>query len=89
VQPKDGGSPYLLVGNLPSVPGNKVFELWYIHGVSPKPVKVFRYSGSAPAIVPVSQAAVSNIVGAITIEPGPNGSKAPTTKPIVAGKINV
>jgi anti-sigma factor RsiW len=89
VQPKDGSSPYLLVGNLPAVSGNKVFELWYIRGTSPSPVKVFRYSGNAPAIVPVSQAAESNNIGAITIEPGPNGSKAPTTKPILAGKFKI
>ncbi len=88
VQPKDGGSPYLLVGNLPAAPNNKVYELWYIRGATPHAVKVFHYSGSSPSIVPIAQPIASHTVAAITIEPGPQGSKAPTTKPIVAGKLN-
>ena len=88
VQPKDGSSPYLLVGNLPAAPSNKVYELWYIRGTTLRGVKIFHYSGNSPSIVPISQPTASYTVAAITIEPGPQGSKAPTTKPIVAGKLN-
>jgi anti-sigma-K factor RskA len=87
VQPKNGAAPYLLVNNLPATPSNKVYELWYMRGTVPTAVKVFTYSGNDPTVVPLSRPTTSYGLAAITLERGPNGTKAPTTKPIVLGKL--
>jgi anti-sigma-K factor RskA len=88
VQPHNGGTPYLLVGNMPKNPGNKVYELWYVRGKTPHPITVFNYSGNQPAVVPLSVPTTSYAAAAITLEPGPHGSKRPTTRQIVAGKLS-
>lgn len=87
VQPKNGASPYLLMGNMPATPSGKVYELWYIRGTTPYPISTFSYAGSGTAVVPVSTPATSYGVAAITLEKGPHGAKKPTTKPLVAGKL--
>lgn len=88
VQPKNGGSPYLIVGNLPPTPSNKVYELWYMRGSSPTGVKVFTYSGSEAVVVPLTKPTTSYTNAAITLERGPNGSPKPTTSPIVLGTLH-
>jgi anti-sigma factor RsiW len=87
VQPKNGGSPFLLIGNMPSAPKNKVYELWYLRGSKPYRVKVFNPSGTGTSVVPLSTPATTYGVAAITVENGPNGSAKPTTSPIMAGKL--
>jgi anti-sigma factor RsiW len=87
VQPKNGAAPYLLIGNMPSAPTNKVYELWYLRGSTPYRVRVFNSSSTDTAVVPLPTAATSYGVAAITIENGPNGSDRPTTTPILSGKL--
>lgn len=86
VQPKNGGQAYLLVRNLPATPTNRVYELWYIRGKSPRPVTTFRYSGNAVTVVPLRTSSASYGVAAVTLER--RMVQQPTTKPIVAGKLS-
>lgn len=90
VQPRGPKPAYLVVMNLPANRPNRVYELWLIRAhQAPVPARVFPYRGSAPEVVPLPMPAHGYSLAAVTIEPGPHGSKAPTGAKVLVGPIRV
>lgn len=87
VVPPHNGSPYLLVQGLPSPPANKVYQLWLLHGSIPRSAGVFSYSGASPVRVAVTAPIRGSGAAAVTVEPGPRGSRAPTGKKLLVGRL--
>jgi anti-sigma-K factor RskA len=68
---------------LKALPGNKTYELWYINAAgTAKPAGLFESNGKNTLQVLSGQMSRGDTVG-VTVEPA-GGSKAPTTKPVVA-----
>lgn len=88
VQPRGHHHAYLVVDGFPRIASSHVYELWLIppHG-APVPSGVFRYSGNNVGVVPVTRAANTYQMAAVTVEPGPSGSKVPTGAKVVVGKV--
>jgi anti-sigma-K factor RskA len=73
----------LLSTGLKVLPGNKTYELWYIDSAGKAtPAGLFPSSGQGSYTVLSGHMAPGDTVG-VTVEPS-GGSKAPTTKPVVA-----
>jgi anti-sigma-K factor RskA len=73
----------LIVTGLGAAPGGKTYELWYIDGKGvATPAGLFSANGQRILEVLDGRMSKGDTVG-VTIEPS-GGSKAPTTKPIVA-----
>lgn len=73
----------VVIDKLPKLSSDKTYELWYIGGSGPIPAGTFTASNSGSTVkVLDGQMTVGDTIG-ITVEPS-GGSKAPTTKPIVA-----
>jgi anti-sigma factor RsiW len=87
VQPRGGRTAYLIVKGLAATPSNKVYQLWLIRAGVPSSADVFRYSGSGPQVIQLPTATSGYGLAAITVEPAPHGSRGPTTKPVVSGKL--
>lgn len=78
----DRQQAFIVVNGLPALAPGQVYQLWLIQDGKPQPSTVFLTPTTAV------QANLSQYqVAAITIEPGPLGSLAPTTKPIVSGAL--
>jgi anti-sigma-K factor RskA len=77
----------LVVSDLRDPGQGKVYQLWLIAGQTPESVTVFRVAPGRPIILPVAADFVRYQVVAITVEPGPNGSPAPTSTPILAASL--
>ena len=74
---------FIVVNGLPALAPGQVYQLWLIQEGKPQPSTVFLTATTAV------QANLSQFqVAAITIEPGPLGSVAPTTTPIVTGTLH-
>ncbi len=72
----------IVLTGLPALASGQVYQLWLIQDGKPQPSTVFLTPTTAV------QANLGQYqVAAITIEPGPLGSVAPTTTPIVAGAL--
>jgi hypothetical protein len=72
----------IVVNGLPALGPGQVYQLWLITGGTPQPSTVFLSSTTAV------QANLTQFqLAAITIEPGPSGSTAPTTTPIVTANL--
>jgi anti-sigma-K factor RskA len=85
--PQDKG--VLVVENLPALPAGRVYEVWGIpSGAEPAqaavPGGVFRPS-TGISVVDFEMPIQPNMTFAVTNEPGPAGSRRPTTTPIVLG----
>lgn len=87
VQPPNGGRASFIVRGLPSTPANKVYQLWLIRGGVPRSAGVFTYQGIEPRTVRLALAASGYSLAAVTVERSPRGSRAPTSKPILSGKL--
>jgi anti-sigma-K factor RskA len=73
----------LIAKGLPVLPSGKTYELWYVSSAGKAtPAGLFESNGTSGIQVLSGQLTVGDTVG-VTIEPS-GGSKAPTTKPIVA-----
>jgi anti-sigma-K factor RskA len=70
-----------VAGGLPTLPADKVYELWTISG-DPVPAGTFS-AGTKTSLVTLPHAALNAATVAVTVEPK-GGSDHPTTKPIVA-----
>ncbi len=77
----------LVVSDLRDPGQGKVYQLWLIAGQTPESVTVFRTAPGRPIILPVAADFARYQVVAITVEPGPNGSPAPTSNPILAASL--
>ncbi len=72
----------IVVNGLPPLAPGQVYQLWLITGTNVQPSTVFLTPTTAvQANLPQFQ------IAAITIEPGPLGSTAPTTDPIVTANL--
>jgi anti-sigma-K factor RskA len=81
------GTATLALTQLPPLPSERVYEVWLIRGGKPEAAGTFKPApdGSASLIVKGTPAGAD--VVAITEEPGPDGSPAPTTQPFIAGPL--
>jgi anti-sigma factor RsiW len=66
---------------LPAAPSGKVYQLWVIKGKAASSVAVMSTNPGGPAAVVVTKVHVGDTAVGVTLEPAPNGSPAPTTKP--------
>jgi anti-sigma-K factor RskA len=76
-----------LLANLEPLTTDKVYELWLISGKTPVAMGVFGSTGKSTSLLPVKASFAKYQVVAITIERGPAGASAPTTKPILVAKL--
>ncbi|GAC1330983.1 MAG: anti-sigma factor [Chloroflexota bacterium] len=89
IVPQHGNSVYMLVTGLPSAPSGKIYQLWVMRGGSastPVSAGVFSAGGSVQ-YVKMARPKAGYPLTALTVEPAPNGSKAPTTPPVMIGKF--
>jgi len=76
------GIAAILVDDLPELPSDQDYQLWYINAAGPQPAGTFDSSGTGTVWrVLDGTMHVGDAVG-VTVEPA-GGSKAPTTDPIV------
>jgi len=78
----------LTLRGLPALAPNQVYEVWLIKDGQPAPAGVFQPAGSDSAAVLVQGDLLRFDTVAVTAEPGPQGSQAPTTQPFVAGALH-
>ncbi|GIW06420.1 MAG: hypothetical protein KatS3mg060_1225 [Dehalococcoidia bacterium] len=78
-----GAQPLLLVGELPPIGPEQVYQIWIVRGNQPLSAGIFR-DPSQP--VPIAGMLQPGDAVAITIEPGPNGSPGPTTPPLAIAR---
>ncbi len=82
-----GSKQAVLTTELPPLPDQKQYQLWYIKGSQPDPSITFDGAqDTKPVLVPSPDPAQGYDTIAITVEPH-GGSKAPTTTPIFVGKL--
>lgn len=73
---------------LPPPGGGRVYEVWLIrNGSSPDPVAVFVPDSNGAKVVVVDRSLAGYSVMAVTDEPGPDGSAAPTQQPQLYGNV--
>jgi anti-sigma factor RsiW len=87
VQPKQGGNAWLVVTGLPPSPANRVYQIWLMRGNSPTSGGTFTVSSSGTQVYHLIRPATGYQLTAVTSEPGPRGSRGPTTKPVLFGKL--
>lgn len=88
VQPRGNQPAYLVVTGLTTAPSNRVYQLWLIKGGQPpRSARVFTVSGTDTQIVKLSVSSRGFSQGAVTVEPAPNGSRAPTSVPVLTGAL--
>lgn len=88
VQPRNGGHAFLIVQRLPATPSARVYQLWLLHGVTPQSAGTFTYSGTTAQVVQVPLSSTGYSATAVTVEPGPHGSRAPTGKKLLLGSLH-
>lgn len=73
---------------LPALSGGRVYEVWLIRSSSsPEPVAVFVPDSNGAKVVLVNRSLAGYSVMAVTNEPGPDGSPAPTQQPQLYGNV--
>ena len=73
---------------LPQPGAGRVYEVWLIKsGGSPEPAAVFVPDGNGAKVVLVNHSLAGYSVMAVTNEPGPDGSAAPTQQPQLYGSV--
>lgn len=80
------GSGYLVIRGLPDVPAGKTYEAWFLAGTTPYPSVLLTVGADGLAVVKDLAMMPGADAMALTIEPA-GGSQAPTTTPIVVGKM--
>lgn len=77
----------LAVQQLPALPAGNVYEVWLIKGGTPVAEGVFQAGPDDSASVLVKDEPQGYDTVAVTREPGPAGSQAPTTAPFIAASL--
>ena len=73
---------------MPPAGDGRVYEVWLIRsGANPAPVAVFVPDSNGEKVVLVSRSLAGYSVMAVTNEPGPDGSPAPTQQPQLFGNL--
>lgn len=88
VQPRGATPAYAIIRGLSAPPKNKVYEVWFMHGTRPTSEAVFIPSGSGAQIIHLATPTAGYDLSAVTVEPAPHGSSAPTTPFLLAGKLS-
>jgi hypothetical protein len=78
---------YFVVQGLPASPSSRVYQLWLLRGATPYSAGVFTYAGGAPRTIPVTLPVKGYSAAAVTVEPGPHGSRKPTGAMVLLGKL--
>lgn len=83
---QDRGVFLLSVRDLPALTENEIFQVWLI-GDDPAPISVGTFrSETAEVAVAADRAEFAAL--AVSVEPGPTGSPAPTTTPILVANLS-
>lgn len=77
------GKSAILINDLSTLPSDKTYELWYITGGAATPAGTVSASKNATTWRVLTGKFTTGVTVGVTVEPK-GGSKAPTTKPIVA-----
>ena len=77
------GQSALLVENLPELPKDEAYQLWYINGAGAVSAGTFTSSGNGTVWRVLDGTMKAGDTVGVTVEPA-GGSKQPTTKPILA-----
>ena len=80
------GSGYLVIRGLPDVPAGKTYEAWFLAGTTPYPSVLLTVGSDGLAVVKDLAMVPGADAMALTVEPA-GGSQAPTSTPIVVGKM--
>ncbi|MGH2468482.1 MAG: anti-sigma factor domain-containing protein [Chloroflexota bacterium] len=80
-------STLTLMGLRP-LPSNGIYEIWLIKGGKPRPAGLVRPSPTGLAAAVLEGSPLGYDAVAVTIEPGPRGSPAPTSSPFVLAHLN-
>lgn len=85
---RGAGGETLLAAQLPPLPEGRVYQLWRIAGAAPESAGTFRVGEDGAALVSLGAAGpeAAGVVFAVTSEPGPQGSPAPTSDPLILGE---
>jgi anti-sigma-K factor RskA len=85
---KQEGVVFVEFNGLPQLASAKVYELWIISpGAAPQEASVFRPDPDGSKVLVLSRNFKGQVVMAVTREPGPGGSPAPTEQPSMSGSI--
>jgi len=85
---KTDGVALVNFSGLPPLPSGRVYEVWLIPpGGAPESAAVFVPDSNGTKVVLVSKSVSGYSEMAITNEPGPDGSPAPTQQPQLYGKL--
>lgn len=87
LQPSRGQKALFVASGLPRPPSEKVYQLWLIRGTKPVSAGTFSPSGYGTSVVRMPMATAGYTVAAVTVEPGPHGSRAPTGPKVLAGRV--
>ena len=82
VQPQNGSQAFVVADGLTPQAG-KVYQLWLINSGGPVSAGVFPVAGTGVQVWHVPHPTRGFPTAAVTIEPGPSGSRQPTTAPIL------
>lgn len=88
VQPRGEKNAYLLVGGLPALPDGRVYQAWFMRGTQPVSAGVFTSSSGQVVTLTASRPALGYNLAAITVEPGPYGSRQPTGRKVLVGSLH-
>ena len=81
------GSAVMVAANVPTLPGNQVYELWTLTtDGKARPAGVWTPSSNGSAAVPIKGDLATTAGIAVTVEP-PGGSAQPTSKPIASATM--
>jgi anti-sigma-K factor RskA len=85
---KQEGVVFVEFSGLPQLGSARVYELWLISpGAAPQPAGVFRPDPDGSKVLVLSRNFKGQVVMAVTREPGPGGSPAPTEQPSMSGSV--
>jgi anti-sigma-K factor RskA len=88
VQPAQHGPAYLVVQGLPSLPADRVYEVWLIKpSAPPVPAGAFTSQGTGTQVWHLPKSAHGYALTAVTEEQGPHGSTVPRGPKVLAGAI--
>jgi anti-sigma-K factor RskA len=81
-----GGQPFLLVGDLPSLPPDRTYQAWVVGAAGPVDAGVFPSGSGGSHLTRLNQAPRAGETVALTVEPA-GGVAAPTGQIVLAGAI--
>jgi len=87
VQPRNDANAVFVFAGLPRSPANKVYQVWLMRGNRPTSAGTFSVSAPGTQIIHLLHPATGYQITAVTVEPGPDGSRGPTTKAVLFGKL--